>query len=729
MKTIAAILIVVLAPAVSVTAADGIFRNQVQPILARFGCSTGACHGAAAGKGGFRLSLRGYDDEGDWRAITRHSLGRRITPADPTASLLLLKATNSIAHKGGKRFEVGSREYHVLADWIAGGAAGPDEKDPRIERIEVVPDRATLKPGDAKPFAVKAFFSDGSTHDVTHWAKYTSSDTTVSNVDEFGKVNVVGHGEGAITAWYLSKIAITTVTSPYPNTLAADVFDKAARRNFIDEHVLAKLKTLNLPPSQPCSDSEFLRRAFLDTIGTLPTTDEARAFLADSSPDKRDKMIDSLLQRSEFADYWAYKWSDLLLVNSKNLRPSATWAYYHWIRKHVAANTPWDQFVRQIVTATGSTLENGAANFFVLNDDPTEMAETMSIAFLGMSVTCAKCHNHPMEKWTNDQYYGLANLFARVRGKNIPGDGNIAIFSDAQGELVQPLTGKPQLPRPLDGAATAFDEPGDRRQVLADWLVSPKNPYFSRAIANRVWKNFMGVALVEAVDDLRVTNPASNEALLTALADHLARNKFDLKSLMREILRSQAYQRSSVALKENAGDQRFYARYYSRRLIAEVALDALSQATGTPTKFRAYTGDYDKGPEYPLGMRAVQLPDSYVESYFLKAFGRPERVITCECERVSEPSMAQVLHIANGDTINDKLKAKGNRVEQWLAGKLNDEKIVEDAYLSALSRYPSENERKEMLAILKAATPAEKREAIEDLFWSVLSSKEFLFNH
>jgi hypothetical protein len=483
--------------------------------------------------------------------------------------------------------------------------------------------------------------------------------------------------------------------------------------------VLAKLASLNIPPSPPATDDEFLRRAYLDTIGVLPTADEARAFLADTSADKRDRVIESLLSRPEYVDYWAYKWSDLLLVNGERLRPPAMWSYYSWIRNHVEANTPWDEMVRELVTAKGSTLENGAANFFVLHQDPPDMTETTTVAFLGMSINCARCHNHPLEKWTNNQYYAMANLYARVRLKTVPGDGNVVVFSASEGDLVQPLTGKPQPPAPLDGEAIGLEAAGDRRQHLADWLTSPENPYFSRAITNRVWANFMGVGLVEMVDDMRLTNPPSNEELLSAAAGYLVENHFDLKALMRTILQSKTYQRSSLPLAENAADQRFYSRYYPRRMMAEVLLDALSQVSGAATKL----GDY------PSGWRAMQLPDSTVDSYFLKTFGRPDRIVTCECERTADPSMVQVLHLSNGDTLNEKLQAPGNRLEALIAAGTADDKIVEEAYLSALARLPTDDERSRLLAVLAEAPQDNKRILVEDLYWSILSSREFLFNH
>jgi hypothetical protein len=395
------------------------------------------------------------------------------------------------------------------------------------------------------------------------------------------------------------------------------------------------------------------------------------------------------------------------------------WSYYNWIRNQVAANTPWDLMVRHLLTAQGSTLENGAGNFYLLHDDPRLMAETTSQAFLGMSVGCAKCHNHPMEKWTNDEYYQFANLFARVRAKTGSTEGDNIIFVSTSGDLVQPLRGKPQPPRPLEGRMLAIDSPEDRRIALADWLVSRDNPYFSRAIVNRVWANFFGVGLVENVDDLRMTNPASNEKLLSAVANHLADQKFDLQALMRTILQSETYQRSSKSLPENAADTRFYSRYYPRRLMAEVLLDAISEATGAPTKFK----------NYPAGWRALQLPDSNVDSYFLKAFGRPEREKTCECERTAEPSVTQVLHLSNGDTINQKLTAKGNRIEKLLADKTPPERIIEEAYLGSLSRYPTDPEKERLLKILNEKKETELRPLVEDLFWAILSSKEFLFNH
>jgi hypothetical protein len=708
------------------------FRNEVQPILARFGCSSGACHGAAAGQGGFRLSLRGYDDDGDYISIVKSVQGRRINIDDPARSLFLLKSAKTIPHKGGERFKMESPEYALLADWIAHGAPGPKQDEARITRIEVAPKNAVLKPGQTQPIKVTAFFDDGSQQDVSRWAKYTAGNTAVATVDDFGVVKVTGHGEGTITAWYLSRLDIGTVTAPYAAPVAADRFTALQPRNFIDERVVEKLRELNLPPSERCTDEEFIRRAFIDTIGVLPQLEEVRTFLAETTPDKRDKLIESLLSRPEFVDYWAYKWSDLLLVNSDKLPVQPMWSYYQWIRRQVELNTPWDEMVRDLMTTTGSTLENGAGNFFILHDEPTRIAETTSVAFLGMSINCAKCHNHPMEKWTHDQYYAFANLFSRVRSKNGSVPDERVIFADTTGDLVQPLRGKPQPPTPLDGQAVPLASPEDRRAVLAKWLTAPENPYFSRAITNRVWKNFFSVALVESVDDLRMTNPASNEKLLSEAAGHLAKNGFDLKALMRAILQSETYQRSSLALEENKTDTRFYSRYYPRRLLAEVMLDAASQVTGVPTPFRMDKRNANRGlgDSYPMGYRALQLPDSNTASYFLTSFGRPDRVQTCDCERTNEPSMAQALHIANGDTLNLKLAAKGNRLAQLLAKGMTDEQLAAEAYMTTVARTPTAKELAGIRKLLaEAKDPAEKRVALEDVFWSLMSSREFLFNH
>tara|TARA_R110002096_G_scaffold29509_5_gene88939 strand:- start:3764 stop:6241 length:2478 start_codon:yes stop_codon:yes gene_type:complete len=713
------------------------FRNHVQPVLAKQGCNMGACHGALAGKGGFRLSLRGYDPEADHHTITREARGRRIELNDPGRSLLLTKATTALKHTGGRQIVVGSRDYEVLSRWIAEGAKPPQARDPRLTHLEIFPPLSILKPGDKQRIVVRATYSDGREEDVTHWAKFTSSNEAVALVDEDGSISVIGPGEGAVTAWFSSQIVTARISAPFPHQIPAQVYARESRNNFIDAHVLDQLERLNLKPSPRSTDSEFIRRVHLDTIGLLPTPAETRAFLADSNPKKRERLIDALLRREEYVDYWAYRWSDMLLVNGRKLRPEAVKAYYSWIRSSVEKNLPWDEMARQIVTATGSSVENGATNFFAVHQDPENMAENVSQAFLSLSINCAKCHNHPLEKWTNDQYYQFANLFSRVRAKGWGGDarngnGIRTLYVEPRGELIQPRTGQPQIPAPLDAEPIDPDDTRDRREVLAAWLTSPDNNLFSRSITNRVWANFFGIGLVDPVDDLRASNPASNEPVLHDLANYLVQQNFDLKAVMRLILQSETYQRSSVPLAENKDEHRYFSRYYPRRLMAEVLHDAVAGITEVPTAFNQITlsdGSVQKTEFYDKGTRAIQLFDSAVASYFLKTFGRNDREISCECERSNQPSLVQVLHVSNGSTLNDKLKAPESIVTSLTKDHSDDRKIVEQAYLLCLSRVPTEREASSFAEILASTPPAEKRIAVEDLFWSLMSSREFLFQH
>jgi hypothetical protein len=717
------------------------FRHDVLPVFSRLGCNSGACHGALAGKGGFRLSLRGYDPVTDHHNITRQMRGRRLELADPGQSLLLTKPTGAVPHKGGVRFTTDSTDYQILAEWISTGASGPANNDPLVERLEVVPSISKVEVGEKLRFFVRAYFSDGQSRDVTRWTKFTSTDEAVARVDDDGFVEVIGNGEGAISAWYSSQLAVGRVSSSYANKVAPKVYEQLIENNFIDTYVHQQLKRLDLPPSPPVDDGQFLRRVFLDCIGRLPSLAETEEFLASEDPAKRGKIIDHLLERSEFADYWSYRFSDILLINGTKLRPEAVKSFYKWIHENVEQNTPWDQFVREIVTAKGSSFENGATNFYALHQDPETMTENICQAFMGLSIGCAKCHNHPLEKWTNDQYYGMANLFARVRAKGWGGDprngdGSRTIFVDSKGDLIQPLTGKPQRPTPLEGEPLDFDDPGDRRDYLADWLTSKDNPYFARSITNRIWANYFGVGLVEPVDDMRVSNPSSNEALLTALAAYLVNNDYDLKSLMRLMMGSATYQRSSQPLPGNATESRFYSRYYPKRLMAEVLLDALSDVTEVPTEFNQILfpgADVAATDFYPQGTRALELWDSAVKSYFLKTFGRNTRDITCECERSNEPSMVQVLHLSNGETLNGKLQSEQSRVAKLLEAKTANEEILREVFLRCLCRLPTADEKAQLTVLLEesqaAEDPVAERLAVEDLFWSLMTSREFLFNH
>lgn len=693
------------------------FRNQVIPVMTKVGCNQGACHGALAGKNGLKLTLRGYDPEVDYDTLTRQSVGRRISLADPSASLILLKPTFTIPHGGGKRFATDSLEFRIISEWIAEGAPPPSTKDPDVTSLEVYPAAATLRQGDEQQLVVLANYSNGHVEDVTRWVKFSSANEGVASVDDSGRVKMNGSGEAAITLWYSSRVLYSRLTVPYANQVASGAYSSFPRRNYIDDLVLGKLKKLNVAPSKHCDDSTFIRRAYLDAAGILPRADEVEAFLADKASDKRRKLIDKLIERDEFIDYWAYKWSDLLLVSSRKLRSNAMWAFYDWIRESVKENKPWDKFAREIFTGTGDSRQNGALNYFVLHKDPIDLAETSTEAFLGQRVTCARCHNHPLEKWTQKQYYELVNLFARVGIKNGSEPGDNVIFAKTSGDVLHPRLLKPLPPAPLDGNSIPLDSTIDRRIVFANWLTSPGNPFFARSLVNRVWGNFMGRGIINPVDDIRATNPASNEELLSALTKDFIEHEYDVKQLIGTIMNSGTYQLSSEANETNQSDNVFYSKYIIKRLPAEVILDAYSQVTGVPTPF----------PDYPPGTRALQLPDTQVKSQFLTVFGRPPRQVCDSSERSEDPTIAQALHVINGDTLNKKLSAPDGFVALFLKLGLSDARILDQVFLSAFSRYPSEAEKAALLPALQKARP--RQQGLEDLIWALLTSKEFLFNH
>ncbi len=697
------------------------FRNQVIPVMTKMGCNQGACHGALAGKNGFKLTLRGYDPDADYDTLTRQAVGRRVVLADPQASLILAKPSFAIPHGGGKRFAKDSLEYRVIEQWIAAGAPPPAAGDAQIQGLEVFPAAAVLEPNAEQQLAVRARYSDGHTEDVTRWVKFSSSNEGAATVDDWGRVKMTGAGEAAITLWYSSRVLYARLSVPFPNTVTAAAYEKYPRRNFIDDLVLAKWKNLRLAPSKVADDATFLRRAWLDAAGILPSAEDVETFLADNSTEKRSKMTEQLLEKDEFVDYWAYKWSDLLLVSSRRLNTTAMWAFYGWIRDSVKQNKPWNRFASEIFLGSGSTRQNGALNYFVLHKDPIELSENATQAFLGQRITCARCHNHPLEKWTQTQYYQMANLFARVGVKNGTMGDNV-VFAKPSGDVLHPRLARPLAPTPLDGQSIAIDSPEDRRAVFAKWLTAPENAMFARTVVNRVWANFMGRGLVDPVDDLRATNPASNEELLAALAKDFVEHGYDVRRLIRTIMDSSVYQLSSEANATNQADNTYYSKHIVRRLAAEVILDAMSRVTGAPTAFAGY----------PAGTRALQLPDTQVKSEFLASFGRPARNICDAAERSSDPTIAQALHVINGDTLNKKLSAPDGAVALFLKLGLSDRRIVEHMFLSAFSRYPSDAERQQLLASLaeaKAGKSADAhKQALEDMIWAMLTSKEFLFN-
>ncbi len=693
------------------------FRNHVIPVMTKMGCNQGACHGALAGKNGFKLTLRGYDPEVDYDTLTRQSVGRRVSLADPSASLILLKPSFAIPHGGGKRFAADSLEYRVIQQWIAAGAPPPAPSDVEIRGLEVFPAAAVLAPEAEQQLLVRANYSDGHSEDVTRWVKFSSSNEGVATVDDLGHVKMTGSGEVAVTLGYSSRVLYSRLTAPFPNTVSTAAYEQFPRRNFIDDLVLAKLKSLHLAPSKIADDATFLRRAYLDAAGILPTSEEVENFLADTSSDKRAKLVDRLLARDEFTDYWAYKWSDLLLVSSRRLNSTAMWAFYDWIRDSVKRNKPWNQFANEIFLSSGSTRQNGALNYFVLHKDPIELSENATQAFLGQRIMCARCHNHPLEKWTQTQYYQMANLFARVGVKNGASGAENIVFAKTSGDILHPRLARPLPPTPLDGQSIAIDSPEDRRVVFARWLTAPQNAMFARTVVNRVWANFMGRGLVDPVDDVRASNPASNEELFAALAKDFVEHGYDIQRLIRTIMNSGVYQLASEANAANQSDNIYYSKHIVRRLAAEVILDAMSQVTGAPTVFSGY----------PAGTRALQLPDTQVKSEFLTSFGRPPRNICDAAERSSDPTIGQALHVINGDTLNKKLSAPDGTIALFLKLGFSDRRILEFLFLSAYSRYPTDAERQTLTAALQTARPG-RQQALEDMVWAMLTSKEFLFS-
>ncbi len=689
------------------------FATEVVPVLTRAGCNQGGCHGAAAGKGGFKLSLQGYDPDADYEAITRASGARRVSPAQPENSLLLRKPTMAVSHKGGKVIEVGSPAYRLLVDWIAGNMPAPQPTEPKLAALEVAPPVRTLPVGQKQRFRVWARFSDGTRRDVTPETLFSGSDGTVANVSPDGTASVVGKGEAAVLVRYRDLVATASVISPF-DTPRRFLDPKAAP---LDRLVYQKLAALGLEASPRCSDADFLRRASLDVTGTLPTPDAVRAFLADRDPNKREKLIETLLARPEYVDYWTLQWGDILRSTRGALGEKGLVAFNHWLRQSVAQNKPWDKLARDLVLARGSTFDDGAANYFRAANTPETLAETTSQVFLGVRMQCARCHNHPYERWKQTQYYQLAAFYARVRTKPGEAADERIVYTADSGEVNHPKTKQAVTPTALDAAPLSAAYTHDRRQALADWLTAPRNPFFAKILVNRVWKHFMGQGLVEPVDDMRVTNPPTNPALLDYLAQDFVRGGYDVKRLMRTILRSDAYQRTAAAMPGNAADTHYYSHFFFKRLAAEPLLDAVGAATGVAEKFGGY----------PSGLRAVELPDTTAPSYFLDLFGRPARSIVCQCERIDAPNLGQVLHFMNGKDINARLAASDGRVARLIAAKTPDAKLIEELYLAALSRFPTDDETMEALMNFGQAT--DRRKEAEDLLWALLNSKEFLFNH
>lgn len=696
------------------------FSREVEPILTKAGCNSGGCHGAQHGRGGFRLSLFAFDPAFDYFQIVQSNEGRRVVLGEPERSILLAKPALVMEHGGGEKLKLHGRDYLRIRQWLEDGAPPPAANDPVVTKLEVFPPKRLMTPGESQQLAVTAVWSDGRREDVTAVAQFDALNEAVATVTPMGLVTAQGAGETHIMVRFGGQAEVTQVTLPFARV---ENYPSLPAHNFIDNLLIAKWKDLGLTPSPLCSDEEFLRRLYLDAIGTLPTPDEVRRFLADPDPAKRERIITQVLDRPEFVDWWALKWGDLLRINRSALQEKGMWSFHNWVRSQLRDNVPIDQMVREIITAEGSTFTEGPANFFRIGRNLEDWSETATQLFLGVRIGCAKCHHHPFEKWSQDDYYGMAAFFARIGTKNSQEFGifgrETVIFVRDTGEATHPRKRTVVKPRPLDGdPAINWDDPFDRRKKLADWLTAPTNRLFARNIANRLWGYTMGRGLVEPLDDMRATNPPSNPELLDALADELVKSRFDLKHMLQTIFRSRAYQLSHQSEPGNQADATnvHFTRYTVKRLTAEQLADAIDAVTGTREK---YTG-------LPLGTRAIQLPDSEVRSYFMDTFGRPPRQVLCECERTTTPNLAQAMHLLNGDYLNKKIADPNGRVERLMTAKTPVPQAVEELYLAAWGRRPREDEQKKAEGWVRSAPNV--REGLQDLLWVLVNSREFLFN-
>lgn len=772
------------------------FVNDIEPVLTRFGCNQGACHGKGAGQNGFRLSLRGYAPELDHDWIVKELEGRRVSLVVPEASLLLRKPLGEVPHGGAQLFRPGSRAHQVLLEWLQAGAPGPVKNEPTITGLAVDSGIAsttgapqTRKVGDEQQLVVTASYSDGSQRDVTWLTQFASNDAGLVDVDANGKVRVLRHGETAIRAHYQGQVAVVVVTIPFerPAIDFSQTQSITNPGNYIDEHVSAKLASLRIPPSVLASDQMFIRRVYLDTIGTLPTEAEVQGFIADTRPDKRAQLIESLLQRPEFVDLWTMLLADLFQNRKERDHDvrgvKGVRAFHQWLQSQVAANRPWNELARTVLTSSGSTDDHPEIGYYVVTigefrqTQQSDVVSSVAQAFLGTRIGCAKCHNHPLEKYTQDDYYHFAAFFSRVAfDRQQPQAGATALLQatehqqnqqrhaenlrkqlrekeatavpekeedakkreqqltdlrkqiegvEADIERVrmspvmvhQPRTNAALKAQPLDRAEIAIAPGSDPRIALVDWMTSGHNESFNGSIVNRIWKHYLGVGLVEPVDDLRASNPPTNPALWKALNEDFASHGFDMKHLMRTILNSRTYQLSSETLADNEADTRFYSHYYARRLPAELLLDAFSQVTAIPDQF----------PGYPAGIRAQQLPDPALDSYFLSLFGRSDRVTACACERMGDVTMSQLLHLQNGDTISRKIEAGGGALAELLKSTPDNTQAIQRLFLATLARNPQQTELNSILGSLNQN--ASRDEVFRDLLWALLNSKEFSFNH
>lgn len=701
------------------------FGNDVLPLLTKLGCNSGGCHGKASGQNGFKLSVFGFDPAADYAALVHEARGRRLFPSDPPQSLLLQKATARVPHGGGRRMDTGSPEEVLLLAWIRQAMPVGNDAAPRLVGLRAAPAERVLAPSSSQQILATAVYSDGSLRDVTGAAAYTSNAPQIAEVSAYGGTAAAGlirsgtiPGEAAITVNYMGQVAAVQVLIPRPG--AGNTAAEFSIHNEIDQHVSTKLRKMGITPSALADDATFLRRAFLDCIGRLPEPRDLEEFLITSGSeaeqqDKRKRLIDRLLERDEYADHWALKFADILLVDRDKLGDRGAYEFHQWLRRNFAENQPYDVWVRELITATGDSAKVGPVNFYRAQRTPEDLARSISQAFLGIRLDCAQCHHHPFERWGQDDFYGMTGFFNGLRWQKLGREEQREfVFHAGAQEIRMPLTNVVVPIRPPGGEPIADFGRQDPRARLADWVVSTDNPWFARLIANRLWKHYLGRGLIDPEDDLRSTNPATNEPLLKHLADFVTAQRFDLKALTRHILQSRTYQLSSVANPTNSDDEQNFSHYRLKRLPAEVLMDAICQVTGVPEEF----------PGMPRGTRALQLWDNRFPSYFLEIFGRPERNTPCECGRSNEPTLAQTLHLMNAPEIDAKVSSSDGRVARLVAAGKSKTEIVRELSLVALGRMPNEKEQRVADQLFDQGDP---RQAAEDFLWTVLNSYDFLF--
>jgi hypothetical protein len=703
------------------------FTNHVVPIFTKLGCNSGGCHGKSGGQNGFALSLLGFVPEMDYNSLVNENRGRRLLPSSPENSLLLLKATGAMAHGGGKRMEVGSDEYKIVRRWIASGIPMGQADDPVVTKITIFPEHRIIPRNNRQQFAVLAHYSDDSVVDVTQRAQYESNDPDIAVVDGTGLVRTLDlSGAAAVMARYQGQVAVFRATVPLGVKIPEYKF---AQKTLVDRYTHKQWQELGIVPSELCSDEQFIRRVSVDITGTLPTPAKVKEFVADQDPNKRNKLIDALLETPEYSYFFANRWADVLRVKRGNQQNRAygTFAFHSWIRESIARDMPYDDFAREILAAIGDETKNPPTVWYRDLKDSNQFVDDMAQLFLGVRMACAQCHHHPYEKWSQDDYWGLAAFFGRVGRKvaNIPGfnqnqqNQRQVIFTKPNGTVINKRTQKPAIMKPLDGEPVSLQPGDDPRHKLVDWMVDAKNPFFARSVANRYFAHFFGRGIVDPLDDMRVTNPPANPELLDALAKDLIEHKFSLKHLIRTITRSRTYQLSAMPNEFNKNDKRAYSRYYPRRMSAEVLFDAVCQVTGSPAAFNGLPRD-KHSPN-----RAIMLPDESFQSYFLDVFGRPQRISACECERVTEANLAQALHLLNSDDVQNKLSRTGGRAEQLAKDPRPDAEKVEELFMWAFARRPTANQLNLALANIELHQK-NKKIAYENIIWALINTKEFI---